>query len=105
MANGICVFAEHYNGNVETVVSELVSAAHFIQETTKEKISAVVVSHDCEGIIAQLKGLDFDEIYAVKTNKDYAFQDDAVSQVVADMIRTIDPSSVLVPATITGRSI
>lgn len=105
MANGICVFAEHYNGNVETVVSELVSAAHFIQETTKEKISAVVVSHDCEGIIAQLKGLDFDEIYAVKTNKDYAFQDDVVSQVVADMIRAIDPSSVLVPATITGRSI
>lgn len=105
MANGICVFAEHYNGNVETVVSELVSAAHFIQETTKEKISAVVVSHDCEGIIAQLKGLDLDEIYAVKTDKDYAFQDDAVSQVVADMIRMVDPSSVLVPATITGRSI
>ena len=105
MANGICVFAEHYNGNVETVVAELVSAAHFIQETTKEKISAVVVSHDCDGIIAQLKGLDLDEVYAVKTDKDYAFQDDAISQVVADMIRTIDPSSVLVPATITGRSI
>lgn len=105
MANGICVFAEHYNGNVETVVAELVSAAHFIQETTKEKISAVVVSHDCDGIIAQLKELDLDEVYAVKTDKDYAFQDDAVSQVVADMIRTIDPSSVLVPATITGRSI
>lgn len=44
-------------------------------------------------------------MYAVKTDKDYAFQDDAVSQVVADMIRTIDPSSVLVPATMTGRSI
>lgn len=105
MANGICVFAEHYNGNVETVVAELVSAAHFIQETTKEKISAIVVAHDCDKIIAQLKGLDLDEVYAVKTDKDYAFQDDAVSQVVADMIRTIDPSSVLVPATITGRSI
>lgn len=105
MANGICVFTEHYNGNVETVVAELVSAAHFIQKTTGEKISAIVVSNDCDAIIGQLKGLDLDEVYAVKTDKDYAFQDDAVSQVVADMIRTIDPSSVLVPATMTGRSI
>ena len=87
MANGICVFTEHYNGNVETVVAELVSAAHFIQKTTGEKISAIVVSNDCDAIIGQLKGLDLDEVYAVKTDKDYAFQDDAVSQVVADMIR------------------
>ena len=105
MANGICVFTEHYNGNVETVVAELVSAAHFIQETTKEKISAIVVSDDCDAIVAQLKGLDLDEVYAVKTDKDYAFQDDAVSQVIADMLRKIEPSSVLVPATMTGRSI
>lgn len=105
MANGICVFTEHYNGNVETVVAELVSAAHFIQETTKEKISAIVVSANCDAIIEQLKGLDLNEVYAVKTDQDCAFQDDAVSQVVADMIRKIDPSSVLVPATMTGRSI
>lgn len=105
MANGICVFTEHYNGNVETVVAELVSAAHFIQETTKEKISAIVVSANCDAIIEQLKGLDLDEVYAAKTDQDCAFQDDAVSQVVADMIRKIDPSSVLVPATMTGRSI
>lgn len=105
MANGICVFTEHYNGNVETVVAELVSAAHFIQETTKEKISAIVVSDDCDAIVAQLEGLDLDEVYAVKTDKDYAFQDDAVSQIVADMLRKIEPSSVLVPATMTGRSI
>ena len=41
----------------------------------------------------------------MKTDKDYAFQDDAVSQIVADMLRKIEPSSVLVPATMTGRSI
>ncbi len=105
MANGICVFAEHYNGNIETVVAELVSAAHFIKETTAEKIMAVVVSQDCETLIGQMGRLDVDEIYAVKTESDCAFQDDALSSVIADMIREIDPSSVLVPATITGRSV
>ncbi len=27
MASGICVFAENYNGNIESVVAELVRAA------------------------------------------------------------------------------
>lgn len=105
MANGICVFAENYNGNLESVVAELVSAAHFIKQTTGEKIQAVVVAKDCDNLVEQLKQLDIDEIYAVKTEHDCAFQDDAVSQVIAEMLKRIDPSSVLVPATTVGRSV
>ena len=41
----------------------------------------------------------------VKTDRDILLQDDAASQVLADMIRKIDPSSVLIPATPAGRSI
>lgn len=37
MANGICVYAESYNGELETVAAELVSAAKGLAETTKEK--------------------------------------------------------------------
>ena len=37
MANGICVYAESYNGELETVAAELVSAAKGLTETTKEK--------------------------------------------------------------------
>ena len=36
MANGICVYAESYNGELETVAAELVSAAKGLAETTKE---------------------------------------------------------------------
>lgn len=105
MADGICVFAENYNGNIEPVVAELVSAAHFIKETTGEKIQAVVAASDCENLVRQLKGSGVDEIYAVKTDRDCTFQDDALSQVIAEMIKKIDPSSVLVPATTIGRSV
>ena len=48
MANGICVFAENYNGNLEPVVAELVRAAHCIKETTGEKIQAAVLAEDCK---------------------------------------------------------
>ena len=105
MANGICIFAENYNGKLEPASAELVSAACLIQETTKEQISAVVVAKDCDGIIEELKNIGVEKIYAVKTDHDILFQDDAASQVLADMIRKIDPSSVLIPATPAGRSI
>ena len=51
MANGICIFAENYNGKLEPASAELVSAARRIQETTKEEISALVVAEICDGII------------------------------------------------------
>ena len=105
MANGICIFAENYNGKLEPASAELVSAARLIQETTKEQISAVVVAKDCDGIIEELKNIGVEKIYAVKTDHDILFQADAASQVLADMIRKIDPSSVLIPATPAGRSI
>ena len=105
MANGICIFAENYNGKLEPASAELVSAARLIQETTKEQISAVVAAKDCDGIIEELKSIGVEKIYVVKTDRDILLQDDAASQVLADMIKKIDPSSVLIPATPAGRSI
>ncbi len=105
MTNGICVFAENYNGNLEAVVAELVSAAHLIKETTGEKIQAIVVAKDCENLVKQVEQIGVDEIYVVKTEHDCYFQDDAVSQVIAEIIKKINPSSVLIPATTLSRSI
>src|SRR5699024_1990348 len=105
MANGICIFAENYNGKLEPASAELVSAARLIQETTKEQISAVVVAKDCDGIIEELKNIGVVRIYAVTTDDGILCQDDGASQVLADMIRKIAPSAVLIPATPAGRSI
>lgn len=105
MANGICIFAENYNGKLEPASAELVSAARLIQETTKEEISAIVAAKDCDTVVEELKGLGVEKIYVVKTSRDILLQDDAESEVIAEMLRKIDPSSVLIPATPTGRSI
>ena len=71
-----------------------------VDENTGEKAGS-----ECEALVDQLKQSGADEVYAVKTDRDCAFQDDALSQVIADMLKKIDPSSVLVPATPMGRSI
>ena len=74
-------------------------------EGTPEEISALVVAESCDGIIEELKGIGVEKIYAIKTDHDLLLQDDAASQMIADMLKKIDPSSVLIPATPTGRSL
>ena len=103
--NGICVYAESYNGELETVAAELVSAAKGLAETTKEKVQAIVLSDHAEELVKELDKLGVDEIYAVKADHDITLQDDAVSAAIAEMLKKIEPSAVLVPATPQGRSI
>ena len=102
MANGICVYAESYNGELETVAAELVSAAKGLAETTKEKVQAIVLSDHAEELVKELDKLGVDEIYAVKADHDITLQDDAVSAAIAEMLKKIEPSAVLVPATPQG---
>jgi len=105
MANGISVFAEHYNGKLEPVVAELVTAAKIIQKETGEPTSAILVYNGCDTILDEIKTIGVDRIYVVKTEKGMLLQDDALSQIIADMVKEINPSGVLIPATPTGRSI
>ena len=87
MANGICVYAESYNGELETVAAELVSAAKGLAETTKEKVQAIVLSDHAEELVKELDKLGVDEIYAVKADHDITLQDDAVSAAIAENVK------------------
>lgn len=105
MASGICIFAEHYDKTLDPSVAELSAAAHIIKETTGEKIQAILVSNESEELIDQIRKLGVDEIYVADTQSDSIFQEDVNSQIIAEMLERIDPSAVLVPATVIGRSV
>lgn len=105
MANGICIYAETCGSKLEPVFAELVSAASKIKETTGEKLQALLVAEDTDSLKAEIAALGVDEIYVLKTGRDCLMQDDALSQAIADALKKIDPSSVLIPATPVGRSI
>lgn len=105
MANGICVYAESYNGKLEPVAAELVSAAEEIKKITGEPIQAVFISDQADALAEELKRLGVDEIYAVRAERDCTLQDDALAQTMADALQRIQPTSVLIPATPEGRSI
>jgi len=105
MASGICLFAEHYNNILDSSVAELSAVAHEIKEITGEKIQVILLAMESQPLIEQLKRLGVDEVYVYNTEKDSLFQDDANSQVIAEMLKSITPSSVLIPATVIGRSL
>jgi electron transfer flavoprotein alpha subunit len=102
---GICVFADSFEGRIEPVFSELLSAARQIAETTKEPIQALLVSESIAGPLEDLKNMDIDQIYAVKTNGISELGDDSRSAVTAEILRRVSPSCVLVPANDAGRSL
>lgn len=105
MATGICVFAENSEGKLASSVAELITAAYEIKKTTGEKVTAILMSENCETISKELASLGVEEILAYKTEKDIFLQDDLTSQIVSELIKQMDPSCVLIPATAMGRSI
>jgi electron transfer flavoprotein alpha subunit len=102
---GICIFTDICGGGVEPVFSELLSAAHRIAETTREPIQALLVAEDMAGPLEELKGMDVDRIYAAEIPGVSELGDDSRSTVVAEMLRRVSPSCVLIPANDAGRSL
>jgi electron transfer flavoprotein alpha subunit len=102
---GICVFADSSEGRIEPVFSELLSAARHIAETTEEPVQALLVAENVAGPLEELKNMDIDQIYAAETHGISELGDDARSIVVAEMLRRVSPSCVLIPANDTGRSL
>jgi electron transfer flavoprotein alpha subunit len=102
---GICVFADSSGGGVEPVFSELLSAARRVAKTTGEPVQALLAAESIAEPLEELKGMDVDRIYAAETRGISELGDDSRSAVVAEMLRRISPSCVLIPANDAGRSL
>lgn len=105
MFNGICVYAENNKGLLDPVVAELVSAAAQIKEKTGEPVQAMLIAEDCGDLVKQLEALALDEIYVVETGAPCLFRDDSVSRVISQALERVKPSAVLIPASVTARSL
>lgn len=105
MLTGICVYAENMGNILDPVVAELITAALQIKEKTGEQIQALLVAENCADLIKQLEALDVDEIYVVETKSNSLFKDDSISSVIHQALEQVKPSTVLIPASITARSL
>lgn len=105
MPKGLCVYIEHNAGVLEASAAELAEAAFALSRKTGEPVQALLLARDADSLLEQLAGLPVDEIHVLPVNKDIQFQDDAASVALAEAIRRLEPSAVLVPATSAGKSV
>lgn len=105
MPQGICIFAEAVDGVLAPCFAELLTAARELKKTTGEEIIALVVGTHSADICAEVEALGVDKILVYATEEDPLFQDDALAQVVAEILKDVQPSAVLAPASPIGRSI
>ncbi|MDD7401089.1 MAG: electron transfer flavoprotein subunit alpha/FixB family protein [Eubacteriales bacterium] len=105
MRQGICIYAEAHNGVVSNTFAELLTAARELQKTTGEEISALVVASNSAKLCADVEAFGVDRILGYDLSVEHALQDDAIAKVISEILKDIEPSSVLVPASPEGRSI
>jgi len=101
--SGICVYAEQFGGTVESCTAELITAAREYGDKSGSSVTVLVLGEDPSALAKQLTypGIN---VAAVKTSLS-AFQDDALSVAVTEALTQLKPSSVLIPASRTARSL
>ena len=101
--SGICIYAEQYENRIEESAFELITAARALSAQSGEHIMALVLGQAPDALSRQLSFQDV-QVAAVKTEIS-ALQDDALSICVAEALRQLAPSSVLIPANRTCRAL
>ena len=101
---GIWVYAEQRNGEMASVVYELLGEGRKLAEQLGEELSAVLLG---DGVTCQAEDLiqhGADNVYVVDNPKLKDFQDDTYAMAMAELCEEYKPNIVLTGATAIGRS-
>ena len=102
---GILVFAEQREGKVHPVSLELVGKARELAKVTGHPVYALLIGYGMEAAAKELLcyGVDKVFVYDDKRLKDFVIS--PYANAFCDMIDKVKPSSILVGATVLGRSL
>jgi len=101
---GVWVYAEQRNGEIASVVYELLNEGRKLAEQLGEELSAVLLG---DGVTCQAEDLiqhGADNVYVVDNPKLKDFQDDSYAMAMAELCEEYKPNIVLTGATAIGRS-
>jgi len=102
---GVMVFAEQRGGKLAPVVYELVGKGLELAEKLGEPLQAVLLGEDVDECAQELLKYGVMKIYVYSHPVLRDFRDDPYSQIIANLVREVKPSILLIGATSTGRSL
>jgi electron transfer flavoprotein alpha subunit len=103
MANGILVFIEHVEGNINRASLEAVRAAQLIGAETGQDVSAVVVGSGIGDLAAQVAGKKLSRVYTVDHPLLKLYSADGYSIALKQVIEQVQPALVVLSHTYEAR--
>ena len=103
--NGIAVYIEHLEGQVHPVSLELVGKARELAGKVNFPVYALLMGHEIKELAEELLHYGVDEVFLYDYTELRGFLIEPYTNVFADFVDKIKPSTILVGATTTGRSL
>ena len=103
--NGVAVFAEQHGGKVHPVSLELLGKARELAAVIRHPVLAVLIGHRLEEAAEELLRYGADRVYVYDHPACGDFLISPYANLFTDFIEKAKPSSVLVGATVLGRSL
>lgn len=101
----ILVFVEHEKGKIHPVTIELIGKAQELAAVTKQKVNCLFIGSDIKENAKELLDYGVSKVFVYDNKELEYFKVDNYANAFEDCIKKNKPSSILVGATTTGRSL
>jgi electron transfer flavoprotein alpha subunit len=105
MAQGVFVITEQREGLFRKVSYEAVSEGRRIADDLASEVTAVVLGSGIEGLAGELGKYGADKVFVADDPLLADYTTDAYTNVLADLIKTLDPAVILLGATVQGKDL
>lgn len=101
----VWVFGEQRNGQINSVVLELIGEGRKLADQLDEKLCVVLIGDQLDEQAKELLKYGVDQIYLVAETDLEVYNDESYTAVMAELIETYQPAIILLGATTIGRSL
>jgi electron transfer flavoprotein alpha subunit len=99
MSNGILVFTEHRSGTVNKTSFEAIVAAQQLGTTLSQPVQAVILGSNINHLAQEISAFAVDKVIYAENEKLAEYTPDGYADAMERVIRSVDPSYVILPHT------
>ncbi|MGA2142282.1 MAG: FAD-binding protein [Brevinematales bacterium] len=103
--SGICVYAEHRNGALSSIVPELIGAAIELKKDCHRPVSVILIGNNVRSVAEEILGFGVDEIWFADHPKALDFHEDIQVQLIASIVQKKKPEILIGGGAVSTRSI